>query len=55
MKGIFEMRRHYTNYFKGIPNFKPERMKLVTTDSYNELVDILDEIPIKVGNPISAV
>ena len=55
MKGIFEMRRHYTNYFKGIPNFKPERMKLVTTDSYNELVDILDEIPIKFGNPVSAV
>ena len=27
-KGIFEMRRHYTNYFKGIPNFKPVRMKL---------------------------
>ncbi|MCG8307238.1 MAG: tRNA dihydrouridine synthase DusB [Cytophagales bacterium] len=45
--GIFEMRRHYTNYFKGIPGFKPVRMKLVTADDYNELIDILDEIPTK--------
>lgn len=29
--GILEMRRHYTNYFKGIPNFKPFRMDLVTS------------------------
>jgi len=43
--GIFEMRRHYTNYFKGITNFKPVRMKLVTTEDYTELNDILNEIP----------
>ncbi len=47
--GIFEMRRHYTNYFKGINNFKPVRMKLVTTDNYNELSDLLDEVPLKYG------
>lgn len=29
--GILEMRRHYTNYFKGIPHFKPFRMDLVTS------------------------
>ena len=46
-RGIFEMRRHYTNYFKGIINFKPMRMKLVTTDIYNELLDLLNEIPVK--------
>ena len=46
-RGIFEMRRHYTNYFKGIINFKPMRMKLVTTDNYNELLDLLNEIPVK--------
>ncbi|MCK5105349.1 MAG: tRNA dihydrouridine synthase DusB [Cyclobacteriaceae bacterium] len=54
-KGIFEMRRHYTNYFKGIINFKPMRMKLVTTDNYNELVDIIDEIPAKFDTQIHAV
>ena len=30
--GVFETRRHYTNYFKGIPNFKEHRMKMVTSD-----------------------
>lgn len=49
-RGIFEMRRHYTNYFKGIFNFKPMRMKLVTTDNYTELLDLLDEIPEKYAN-----
>ena len=28
-KGVLEMRRHYTNYFKGVPHFKPFRMQLV--------------------------
>ncbi|WP_258102633.1 tRNA dihydrouridine synthase DusB [Marinoscillum sp. MHG1-6] len=45
LKGIFEMRRHYTNYFRGIPNFKPFRTKLVELDSYEELLNVLDEIP----------
>ncbi len=45
IKGVLEMRRHYTNYFKGIPHFKPYRTKLVETDSYMELLSILDEIP----------
>ncbi len=44
-KGIYEMRRHYTNYFKGIPNFKPFRMKLVSSEDPSELMDILDQIP----------
>ena len=35
--GILEMRRHYTNYFKGIPHFKPFRMELVTQDNYSDL------------------
>ena len=34
-KGIYEMRRHYTNYFKGIPNFKPYRMQLVSSEDPN--------------------
>ena len=42
--GIVEMRRHYTNYFKGIPDFKEYKQKLVTTDSPEELYKILNEI-----------
>jgi len=42
--GIVEMRRHYTNYFKGIHGFKPHRQKLVTTDNLDELLTVFDDI-----------
>ena len=42
--GIFEMRRHYTNYFKGIPDFKSYRTRLVETADPKLLLAILDEI-----------
>ena len=42
--GIFEMRRHYTNYFKGLDHFKEFRMRLVTTESVPEIHSILDEV-----------
>jgi tRNA-dihydrouridine synthase B len=42
--GIVEMRRHYTNYFKGLPHFKDYRNKLVTTYSYDEIISILNEV-----------
>jgi nifR3 family TIM-barrel protein len=42
--GLLEMRNHYANYFKGIPNFKETRTKLVTLNSYNEISEILDNI-----------
>jgi len=42
--GVFEMRRHYTNYFKGLDNFKPLRMRLVDAVEETELYDILEEI-----------
>lgn len=42
--GINEMRRHYTNYFKGIPNFKEHRMKLVTQDSFVVIKEVFEEI-----------
>ena len=42
--GIFEMRKHYTNYFKGIPEFKPFRMRLVEASNIEEVTAILDEI-----------
>lgn len=41
--GVFETRRHYTNYFKGIPNFKPYRMKMVTSDSPEQVFEALEE------------
>ncbi len=42
--GIAEMKRHYTNYFRGIPHFKNYRIKLVTSDSEEEIQNLLDEI-----------
>ncbi len=42
--GIREMRRHYSNYFRGIPNFKPFRQVLVTSDSVEEVMSTLDSI-----------
>jgi tRNA-dihydrouridine synthase B len=42
--GIFEMRRHYANYFKGLPDFKPFRTRLVEAGTYDEVVEILMEI-----------
>lgn len=42
--GIFEMRRHYANYFKGIPNFKEYRMKLVSLERVEDIEEVLYEI-----------
>ena len=43
-KGIYEMRRHYTNYFRGIPNFKPYRTQLVEAETESLIHSILQEI-----------
>src|ERR1700744_3775440 len=42
--GVFEMRRHYSNYFKGIEQCKEYRTRLVTAGTYDEVADILAEI-----------
>jgi tRNA-dihydrouridine synthase B len=42
--GIVEMRRHYTNYFKGIHGFKEYKQKLVTTDYKDQLLEIFENI-----------
>ncbi|MFD2563376.1 tRNA dihydrouridine synthase DusB [Aquimarina rubra] len=42
--GVFETRRHYTNYFKGIPHFKEYRMKMVTSDHSEDVFAAFDEI-----------
>ena len=38
------MRRHYANYFKGIPNLKPIRTQLVTLESTQEIYSVLNNI-----------
>lgn len=42
--GVLETRRHYANYFKGIPHFKEYRLKMVTTDSAQGVFDVFDEV-----------
>ncbi|MFM7467136.1 MAG: tRNA dihydrouridine synthase DusB [Crocinitomicaceae bacterium] len=42
--GINEMKRHYTNYFKGIAHFKDYRSKLVSSNELNEILDTLNFI-----------
>lgn len=48
--GIFEMRRHYANYFKGLPDFKPYRMRLVSEGDIANIYSILDEVAEKFAN-----
>ena len=45
--GIFEMRRHYANYLKGLPGIKEYRYQLVTLKTVEEIDAVLDEIVIK--------
>ncbi len=42
--GVVEMRRHLSNYFKGLPDFKPVRLKLVTLTDIPELFATIDSI-----------
>jgi nifR3 family TIM-barrel protein len=48
--GVFETRRHYTNYFKGIPHFKEYRMKMVTSDDSADVFAAFDEVLEKFGD-----
>ncbi len=43
-RGVYEMRRHLISYFKGIPHFKEMRMKLVTTDEPEAVLELIDDI-----------
>ena len=43
-RGIYEMRRHYINYFKGLPHFKDFKLKLVTSLDLDEIFLLLDNI-----------
>ncbi|WP_404812722.1 tRNA dihydrouridine synthase DusB [Capnocytophaga canimorsus] len=43
-QGVLEMRRHYTNYFKGIPNFKEYRQKMVTLNHVAEILEVMEQV-----------
>jgi len=43
-QGLLETRRHYTNYFKGLPDFKPYRTTMVTAESSEEVFATLNEV-----------
>jgi nifR3 family TIM-barrel protein len=42
--GILEMRRHYTNYFRGMPNFKQYRSEMVTAETYEHVCEVLNQV-----------
>lgn len=45
--GILEMRRHYTNYFRQLPEIKRYRSQLVQADEYLQIVDLINQIKIQ--------
>ncbi|MEN8157528.1 MAG: tRNA dihydrouridine synthase DusB [Bacteroidota bacterium] len=48
--GIYEMRRHFSNYFKGLPHFKEMRLKLLTSLDVDEIMQILEQVREKYGD-----
>ena len=42
--GVFETRRHYTNYFKGTPHFKEYRLQMVTLDNASQVFEVFDQV-----------
>ena len=53
--GVLEMRRHYTNYFRGYPHIKPYRQKLVTEHDPSILLEVLDQIEERYSVPSAQV
>ncbi len=49
-RAIFEMRRHLSNYFKGLPHFKETRLKLLTAIEVEDIKIIINEICGKWGD-----
>ena len=50
--GVVEMRRHYANYFRGLPHFKEHRLTLVTEDAPSVLHATLDNVAATYGDTI---
>jgi tRNA-dihydrouridine synthase B len=47
--GIYEMRRHFSNYFKGLPHFREMRLRLLTSLDAEEILGLLEQIRVKYG------
>jgi tRNA-dihydrouridine synthase len=47
--GIYEMRRHFSNYFKGLPHFKETRLKLLTSLDVEEIFNLLEQVKERYG------
>lgn len=43
-EGVVEMRRHYGNYFRGLPDFKERRLRLVTERDPRIVLELLEEV-----------
>ena len=48
--GLLETRRHYSNYFRGIPDFKKYRNIMVTTDYSEELFALFNDLKKEFGS-----
>ena len=53
--GVFETRRHYTNYFKGIPHFKEYRQRMVTSEDATDVFAAFDEVESTFGGTVLSV
>ena len=42
--GVFETRKHYSNYFKGVQNFKPTKTAILTEKDPDKIITILNNI-----------
>jgi tRNA-dihydrouridine synthase B len=49
-RAIYELRRHLSNYFKGLPHFKETRLKLLTSLDIDQIKELINEIRTKWGN-----
>ena len=49
-RAVYEMRRHFSNYFKGLPHFKETRLRLLTSLDVDEIKSIIKEIRQKWGD-----
>jgi tRNA-dihydrouridine synthase len=50
--GIIEMRNHYANYFRGLPDFRDHRMKIVTSHSLQEILDTFEVVKEKYAQAV---
>jgi tRNA-dihydrouridine synthase len=52
-RGIFEMRRHFVHYFKGLEHFRDIKIQLLTAEEFGKINDILDLIETRYGDSVS--